>query len=265
MKLVMTLQARDEEDIVASNIDFHLAQGVDYFIATDNLSVGRTTKILRSYERRGLLYYIYQPEDSCSQYRWVTHMARLAKTDFAADWVINNDADEFWYPEGGDIKKVLGAVPLTHDAVTIERTNFLPRPMTDSDFFADVMTVRWRRSLNTLGNPLPPKTCHRALPDVMVSQGNHSVAREGRTIPAVAAPITILHFPIRIYRQFANKITKGGGALYRNATPELAPTWARLYELYKVGELENFFGPQCRTMPQSARVFAKDGSYSMTD
>ena len=29
MKLVMTLLLRDEEDIVADNLDFHLAQGVD--------------------------------------------------------------------------------------------------------------------------------------------------------------------------------------------------------------------------------------------
>ena len=29
MKLVMTLLVRDEEDIVADNLDFHLAQGVD--------------------------------------------------------------------------------------------------------------------------------------------------------------------------------------------------------------------------------------------
>jgi|HubBroStandDraft_4_1064222.scaffolds.fasta_scaffold15179_1 hypothetical protein len=50
MKLVMTLLARDEEDILASNLDFHVAHGVDFFIATDNLSVDRTSEILRSYE-----------------------------------------------------------------------------------------------------------------------------------------------------------------------------------------------------------------------
>jgi hypothetical protein len=67
MKLVMTLLARDEEDILASNLDFHVAHGVDFFIATDNLSVDRTSEILRSYERRGLLHYIYQSEDDYSQ------------------------------------------------------------------------------------------------------------------------------------------------------------------------------------------------------
>jgi hypothetical protein len=36
MKLVMTLLVRDEEDIVADALDFHLAQGVDQVIVTDN-------------------------------------------------------------------------------------------------------------------------------------------------------------------------------------------------------------------------------------
>jgi hypothetical protein len=36
MKLVMTLLVRDEQDILADNLDFHLAQGVDEVIVTDN-------------------------------------------------------------------------------------------------------------------------------------------------------------------------------------------------------------------------------------
>jgi glycosyl transferase family 2 len=264
MKLVMTLLVRDEEEILAANLDFHLAHGVDFFIATDNLSVDRTLEILRSYERRGLLHYIYQPEADYAQSRWVTHMARLARTEFAADWVINNDADEFWWPERGDLKQILGAVPASCDAVAVERTNFLPRPMADGHFFADVMTVRERRSLNTLDNPLPPKVSHRAFPDVTVAMGNHSVSREGQPIPTIAAPIAILHFPVRTYKQFEDKIAKGGAAVRRNGIPELVPTWLRLYELYEAGKLESYFRA---SMPHDTAIDAGlcEGRYVFDD
>ena len=42
---------------------------------------------------------------------WRTQMARLAATDYGADWVINTDADEFWMSGGGTLKGVLAAVP----------------------------------------------------------------------------------------------------------------------------------------------------------
>jgi hypothetical protein len=43
-RIVMTLLCRDEEDIVGYNIAYHLAQGVDFVIATDNASQDRTPR-----------------------------------------------------------------------------------------------------------------------------------------------------------------------------------------------------------------------------
>ena len=243
MKLIMTLLVRDEDDIIASNIDFHLDQGVDFIIATDNLSVDGTTDILRSYERKGVLHYIHQSDDDFSQGRWVTHMARLACVDYNADWVINNDADEFWWPEQGDFKAVLDAMPPSCDAVSAKRVNFLPRPAAEGGFFAHTMTVRERQSLNALGLPLPDKVCHRAYPDIEVEQGNHGIRRCGRSLTAVPGAITVLHFPMRSYPQFANKIAKGGAAYERNThlPVELGATWRYLYGLYRRAELEAYY------------------------
>jgi Glycosyl transferase family 2 len=260
MKLVMTLLIRDEADILASNIEFHLSRGVDFIIATDNLSVDGSTAILHDYERRSVLHYIYEPDDDYSQYRWVTRMARLAATEFGADWVINNDADEFWWPEHGDLKQALAAVPPSYEAAVVQRTNFLPRPMADGIFFADAMTVRWQKSLNTLGQPLPPKTCHRGFPDIDVAQGNHSATRDGRSITTTAAPITILHFPMRRYEQFSNKIAKGGSAVRRNSIPGLVPTWLQLHDVYAAGDLEKTYRS---SLPDDAGIEAglRDGTF----
>jgi hypothetical protein len=243
MKLVMTLLVRDEADIIASNIEFHLSRGVDYIIATDNLSVDGTAEIVRAYGRRGVLHYIHQPADNYAQHRWVTHMARLAATDFAADWVINNDADEFWWPENGDLKQVLNAVPASCVALAANRVNFPPRSMNEGRFFADAMTIRERQSLNSLGQPLPPKVCHRAFPDIEVPQGNHGAGREGHELAVEPGPITILHFPMRSYRQFANKIAKGGAAYARNTSLPInqGATWRTLYERWLLGGLETHY------------------------
>src|SRR5690349_438000 len=110
MKIVMTLLVRDEEDILARNIEYHRAQGVDFFIIMDNLSVDATPDIAREYVAKGLALYIPQDEDDYSQSEWVTGMARMAYEKYGADWVINNDADEFWWPVSGSLKDAFGRI-----------------------------------------------------------------------------------------------------------------------------------------------------------
>lgn len=251
MKLVMTLLIRDEVDIVRSNIEYHLNAGVDYFIATDNLSQDGTTEILRDYEAKGVLRYIFQSEDDYSQHRWVTTMARLAAIEHGADWVINNDADEFWLAPGNDLKAALSSVPHEVIALHSERHNFLPPRHDDDRAFHESMIVRHAVSFNALGQPLPGKVCHRALPDISVSQGNHSVAHNGKTVATEPFDGEILHFPLRSYAQFANKIAKGGAAYARNRqlSPDIGGTWRKLHQ-QSDAELEQHFVRERRSTPE---------------
>src|SRR5688572_7738645 len=144
MRLVMTLLVRDEADIVDAQIAFHLNAGVDFVIATDNRSEDGTTEILERYASGGFLHRIEEPGDDLRQTEWVTRMARLAAIDFGADWVINADADEFWWPRGPSLKDVLATVPQRYGVVRGAWRNFVPRPE-EERFFAERMTVRFTR------------------------------------------------------------------------------------------------------------------------
>jgi hypothetical protein len=251
MKIAMTLLVRDEEDILSANIDFHLKMGVDFIIATDNRSSDRTKEILLRYEQSGVLHYIYEDQDNYAQHNWVTRMARLAATRFGADWVINNDADEFWWPEQGDLKSTLSSFDPSVQAVVAPRTNFVPRPFERGSFFADVMTVRDAVSVNALGKPLPDKVCHRGFPDIEVAQGNHSARWDGSVLTGSRGGISILHFPMRSYEQFENKIIKGGAALARNTElRKQGGTWCHLYEVWSSGGLKNHYDSFMPTEPE---------------
>src|SRR5437867_12381094 len=126
MRLVQTLVVRDEEDIVGTQLAYHLSCGVDFVIVTDHESRDGTPDILRSYEREGCLRVI-KVEGDIRESAWRTRMARLAATEYGADWVINTDADEFWVPRGGTRQEMLAAVPAGVGVVRPRAAHFDPR------------------------------------------------------------------------------------------------------------------------------------------
>lgn len=242
MRLVMTLLARNEEDILRVNLDFHFSRGVDFVIATDNLSRDGTPDILREYEKQGRLHMIREEQDDYSQDLWVTRMARLAATQFHADWVINNDADEFWWPLRGSLKEALSQYEMEIGVVLCPRLNFVCRPGCGEDPFWEVMVYRQAEAKNELGRPLPPKACHRAAPDVQVAQGNHAVTNVPGKI-AQSSSIEILHFPIRSWGQFTAKVQYGGAAYARNTrlSPTAGRRWRMQREMMQKGTLAAYF------------------------
>jgi hypothetical protein len=245
MKLVMTLLVRDEEDIVEDHLVYHLNQGVDFVIATDNNSVDGTRDVLEHFRRMGCLTVIDEPDDTYDQWRWVTRMARQAAVEHRADWVINSDADEFWWPKVGDLRSVLAAVPRAVGVVHAPRLNLVP-PVEGEGRWYERMTLRETVSRNSLGAALPPKVCHRADPDVVVEQGNHELRVSSLTADAGLHPIVIFHAPIRSWPQFENKVAKGGAAYARNAEldPSMGDAWRALYRLRSEGRLRAFFETQ---------------------
>jgi hypothetical protein len=189
MKLVMTLVARDEIDIVDAQLAFHLNAGVDFVIATDHGSSDGTTDVFRRYEREGVLRL-------------------LAATEHGADWVFASDADEFWWPRGGSLKDVLQAIPSRYGVVRAFWRPFVPRP-DDGSFFAERMTARLSPTA-PINDPLSQwrpnaKVLHRGRADATVGRGNHTV--DGTDLIPLRGwyPVEVLHFPLRTREQFERK------------------------------------------------------------
>jgi hypothetical protein len=205
MRVVLTLLVRDEADVLEANLLHHLDLGVAHVVATDHRSTDGTTEILRRFERDGVLTLLHEESDELRQSDWVTGMARLAATDLEADWVVNADADELWWPRDGALTEVLAAVPGRYGALRGLWRNFVPRPDDDRPFY-ERMTVRRRPSAD-LTDPFHAqvKVVHRAHPDVVVTQGNHDAL--GPPLPLVREwlPFEVLHFPVRAQAQARRK------------------------------------------------------------
>ena len=242
MRLLLTLLVRNNQDIVASNIDYHLAMGVDHVIVTDNLSTDDTRNIVLRYVDRGVATLLDESADDYNQSVWVTRMARLACSELAADWVINADVDEFWWPLEADLKQTLLSVPTDIGGLEAKRVNFLPMHV-GTDLFWQNMIWRDVCSRNALGEPLPGKVAHRAATDVVVHSGNHSVASAKLGPVKAEERITIFHFPYRSFEQVRDKIRLGGAAFQRNKQlpPEIGHVWRRLYEIEQRGGLEAWY------------------------
>ena len=257
MKLVLTLLCRDEADIIAEVLEFHLQRGVDQILVTDNASRDATPEILARYAATGRVQVLHQRAHTHDQATWVSEMAEIAWRDLGADWIIPSDADEFWWCRGGDLKACLRAVPAHVHALSVDRSNFLPpRAPASRDPFHQCQTLRERRSLNTLGQPLPAKVCHRGGAGLWVEDGNHAIRKAGQIVPAEPwRALEILHFPVRSLEQYERKIRQGATALANNPRldPAVGSTWRSLEaELSADGSLAASYRKLARSSRQRA-------------
>lgn len=247
MRLAMTLLCRNESDIIASTMRFHLDRGIDVMIVTDNGSTDGTKEILKSFAADSRVKILHEPSLTHNQGAWVTRMAHLATHEYNADWLIHSDADEYWWADCTNLKDQLTRLPEDIEALAVQRYNFIPLRVDDYPEapFHQVLTIREQSSLNSLGQPLPPKICHRAKPLAEVEDGNHGVRVAGRTLTMTpTSDLEILHFPIRSYSQFEAKIREGTEALERNhhISPEVGRTWRYLYHEHLVnGSLPDYY------------------------
>lgn len=235
--VVLTLLVSDEVDLVGPLLDYYLEQGVDSAIVTANRAPNDVLDTLRPYVDRGWARVFREDTGPFAQDRWVTRMARLAVEEHSADWVVNVDADEFFWPEGGTLKEVLAAVPPEYGVIEAPVFHFVP-PQDEHGFFADRMTVRETCSLKPSGRAVFSKAIHRGVPDVEVSMGNHRVAGTGLAVLRGWQPIVGLHFPVRSWEQFERRVLRD-----LRADPELGgmKRYRKRLELHRDGRLHEAY------------------------
>lgn len=247
LKVTMTLLVRNEQDILEENIWFHQSQGVNSFIIMDNLSSDRTKDIILNIAKEIDVEYIFQPEDNYNQSIWVTAMAQRAFSIHRADWIINNDADEFWLPDSGTLQELLAATSPEIGTLRVRRYNAIlsyeksdPLLATSHPRYSDLFE---RDSINNLGQPLPRKCIHRASETSEISPGNHNVkGLTGDTVD-IDDGIKILHYPYRSIEHYKRKIRTGGAAYGRNSSVPISvgATWRKHYDVVETDSIDRFW------------------------
>ncbi len=225
-RIIGTLLVRDEEDIIQQCIDHHVAQGIYEFIVTDNGSTDHTREILNAHPN--VLCVTSQPDYTYRQPAWVTEDARFAHT-MGADWVVNIDADEFWYNLHvlHDLPKTVGQV-LVKDIRNYVATENL------SNYFDQSEYRYYTIPHNTRG-----KTIHRASPDVQISLGNHRVKNvPGKRLQNTS--IHVKHYPNRTLDHFTKKCRHAGSLAERKDVNQ-KNHWIDLWNLHKNGMIAPYY------------------------
>jgi len=202
----MTLLVRDEADVVDLNLAYHLARGVDEVIVTDHRSTDGTRERLQAWaDREPRMRLLLEDREACDQSAYVTRMARMASR---GDWMINNDADEFLWPEAGDLRQAVRRVPRGCSRLELRRLNFVARPDDGRPFYERMTACT---TVDELDRPLRPKLAHRAGPRVVVGRGSHAVSHAPWPPRTCRRPlVTVLHFPRRTLDQYRHKVAIGG-------------------------------------------------------
>lgn len=248
-RLVMTLLARDEADVIGHNIEYHLRHGVDFIIATDNASQDGTLEILKKYEAAGRLHLIEEKALDHDQARWVNRMGLLAVEQYHADMIIHCDADEFWTASSGNLKTELLKerhldclkVPIWHCALT-DRGGSESFPL-DMRYLRippeGVLSGNWRDF------PSSYKVMFRTKHGVpQVDMGNHCLVDPLEKFhTAISSDMKIVHFGIRSRDHFYRKVRNGGSAVASNKSynPEMCNHWRKWYALYLDGRLDEVY------------------------
>ena len=214
IKIIATILAKNEEDIIGRMIEHTINQGVSQIIFTDNASTDRTREIAASYPE--VVEIIDEPENDHNQTKWVTRMARLA-CKLKPDWIVHLDADELWCGLQ-NLRKF--------DTAIVGCEKMYLHPPAKHHF--SIEDQRFYLDFDHIPIPQECKVAHRPMEDVVITHGNHGVADPTDSYTSTR-DIYRHHYPIRSYQQWERK-SKGHEALKRRGS--YCKRWSNWYDWF---------------------------------
>lgn len=238
-RLIMTLLVKNEDDIVDETIKFHLNSGVDFIIATNNNSTDNTRNILLKYQELGVLELIDETGENFDQVKWVDRMIQLATDKYKADWIINVDADEFWYSRYGNLKL---AMPEPQDVNVVFISCLQIMHSTEND------NGEFKIPLNVKGHYMHNWKCfHTAKGYKLIAGGNHDVKMKlGYRKYFATVDVFVFHFWVRSYEQYERKVINTFEAIEKGVrdgvhSMDFGIHIRNNYKLYQEGKLKESY------------------------
>jgi len=250
-RLVMSILCRNEIDIIESNIRTHANLGVDAFLVMDNLSTDGTREKLEELKSEFDLTVIDQTSTNYEQSKWMGQLVAKSR-QLGAQWIISNDADEFWIPQkkGTTIKDLLR---VDDSVVTVQRSNMLiSESMQHADKFKfsdscyrvktpvpypECVRINDDDVLILL-NPTPPKVIVNPYGFLKISGGNHRAKHLRSFLTARQENgLHVYHYPIRSWSHFEECVLNWQ-KLLRETNAKMGKHCLRWIRLYEEGKLE---------------------------
>ena len=245
VKISMVMMVKNEEDVIEENIRFHSKIGVDNFVILDNGSTDNTTDILKALQKEYEIVLDYNPSKAYKQKEWMTRLAKKAKKLFNPDWIINNDADEFWRPIGAEsLKEVLN---FKGGVLQVPRSNMILyeglKTWKNSEFRVanQILTREDYENLNIMLGKIGRKTIINPHGYIKTGAGNHNAEHIAFWKKQEFRKIHIYHYPFRTYKQFENKAKLYVEVLKANPNAKIGPHVKKWAKQYLEGKLEEEF------------------------
>ena len=247
----MTLVVRDEEDIIEQNIRFHKAMGIDGFIVTSHKSKDYTNNILINLKQEGLvLDIIYKDTSEHQHHIWVDEMIKIAKKKYKADWIINADADEFYYSKFLNLKKsILMYEKSKANVLYVDSTFLFPDNRKDflhcpyfvtkpfQNFEAKMLNINQQDKYKLfIGSQNCYKVFHTTKNYRKIYDGNHDIKMSNK-VKLPFSDVTLYHFHIKNYEGYHKKVLRWIDSAYY--MPEgVGEHMKRMIQLYKENKLK---------------------------